>query len=309
MMKADDLSSYDVIVGYGIGQNYEKIKSQLKGRITFHYLADKKWENSDIKEYDGIPVIDIQTLKQLERALVVLFPKFSTLREVIERELSGNDIAICYIHDLFAMEYSINSADLIKLLPEKKYHDEFHNCVVFDDTLPENITIFFQGKNNLLRLGRDLSVGHLEIHLGNNAVCIVGNHTSVLQSVYWVSDAELNIGEDCMFSSGVVVKTHDGHHIFDKLTHERINVSKNVIIENQVWIGCEAVLLAGAHIGAGSVVGARAVTSSGFGDHMLIAGCPAKAVRENICWSRDNTESFQRSRLEECIDQSALKYL
>lgn len=35
----------------------------------------------------------------------------------------------------------------------------------------------------------------------------------------------------------------------------------------------------------------------------------AKVIRENVCWSRDNTAFFQRSQLEECFDQNALKYL
>lgn len=73
--------------------------------------------------------------------------------------------------------------------------------------------------------------------------------------------------------------------------------------------GYEVVLLAGACIGVGSSVGARAITSSRFGDHVMIAGCPAKVIHENVCWSRDNTGFLSRSRLEECIEQKALKYM
>lgn len=112
-----------------------------------------------------------------------------------------------------------------------------------------------------------------------------------------------------MFSSEIMVRTHDEHHIFDWETHQRINVPKDVVIGNQVWVGYRTVLLAGTHIGTGSIIGAGAVTSSEFGEHVLIAGCPAKVIRENVCWSRDHTGSFQRGRLEECIDQDALKYM
>ena len=73
-------------------------------------------------------------------------------------------------------------------------------------------------------------------------------------------------------------------------------------------MGYKTFLLAGAHIGTGSIVGAGAVTSSGFGDHVLLAGCPTKVIRENVCWSRDDTAYFQRRCLEECMDQNALKY-
>lgn len=60
MSSTCDLSRYHVIVGYGIGQNYEQVKGRLDDRIRFHYLADKKWEHEDIQEYDGIPVIRLK---------------------------------------------------------------------------------------------------------------------------------------------------------------------------------------------------------------------------------------------------------
>ncbi len=309
MIHADDLSRYDVIVGYGIGQNYERFKSLPEAQIRFHYLADRRWEDSDIQEYNGIPIIRLQALKRLKNALIVLFPKSDAVRNGIMQELEETDIDICYIGDLFSMEYLVSGNDLIKRLPEREYCDEFHNIIQFDETVPSNIVIHFTGKNNLLKIGKNLSVNHLEIHFGNKGFCEIGNNTSIVQAACMVSDAELKIGEDCMLSCGIVIRTHDDHHIFDLLTHQRLNVPRDVIIEDQVWVGYDVMLLAGAHVGNGSVVGAGAVTSSSFGEHVLIAGCPAKAVRENVCWSRDNTAAFQRSRLEECLDRNALKYM
>ena len=241
--------------------------------------------------------------------LVVLFPKLHTVRDVIKRELAGADADICYIYDLFPMEYSVGSDELIKRLPIKEYCDEFHNRIIFDETIPSNIRIYFLGQDNLLRIGKNLSVNHLEIFFGNKGFCEIGDHTSILQASCWVSDAKLKIGEDCMLSSEIMIRTHDEHHIFDWGTHQRINIPKDIVIGNQVWVGYRVLLLAGAHIGAGSVVGAGAVTSSDFGEHVLVAGCPAKAIRENVCWSRDDTSYFHHSRLEECIDQKALKYI
>ena len=62
----ENLDKYDIVVGYGIGQNYEQIKDQIAERITLDYLADRKWENSEIQEYDNIPIIHLQELKQLK---------------------------------------------------------------------------------------------------------------------------------------------------------------------------------------------------------------------------------------------------
>ncbi len=304
-----DLSKYHAVVGYGIGQNYEQLKQRLNGRITFHYLADKKWEHSHIQEYDGIPVIHIQELRQLKNVLVVLFPKLYTVRDVIKRELAETDIDICYIHELLPIEYSVGSDELIKRLPATEYTDEFHNRIVFDETIPSNLHVHFLGQNNVLKLGSNLSVNRLDIYFGNKGIFEIRAYTSIIQASCWVSDTELKIGEDCMFSSEIVIRTHNEHHIFDWNTYERMNRPKDVVIGNQVWVGYRTVFLAGTHIGTGSIVGAGTVTSSHFGEHVLLAGCPAKVIRENVCWSRDNTGYFQRNRLEECIDQNALKYI
>lgn len=76
-----------------------------------------------------------------------------------------------------------------------------------------------------------------------------------------------------------------------------------------MWIGHGVVLLVGANIGDGSVVGENAITSSIFPVHVIIAGSPAKVIRENVCWSRECTVYYDRERLEDFIDQNAMKYI
>lgn len=112
-----------------------------------------------------------------------------------------------------------------------------------------------------------------------------------------------------MLAHNVRIRNHDDHHIFDKNTGIRINYSRDIDIGKQVCIREGVSLLPGARIGCGSIVGENAVTSSKFPDHVIIAGSPAKVIRENICWSRDNTFYFNRDSLDECLDQNAKKYL
>lgn len=54
---------------------------------------------TDIKEYDQIPIIRMDELRQLEKELIILFPKFSSIRDAIVRE-TGQEMDICY-DDLF----------------------------------------------------------------------------------------------------------------------------------------------------------------------------------------------------------------
>lgn len=57
------------------------------------------------------------------------------------------------------------------------------------------------------------------------------------------------------------------------------------------------------------MVGTKTVTSSEFGEHLVIAGVPGRVIRENICWSKDCTEYVSYDYLEECVDKKALDYL
>lgn len=304
-----DLKKYCAIVGYGIGQDYNKMKRLFDGKLAFDYLADKKWENSDVEEYDGIPIIRLHQLRRMKGALIVLFPRFASVRKVILRELEDVESEICYVHDIFPTERCIRSEELIALLPNTVFMDDFQNKIVYDETIPANIRIFFTGRNSVVRIGGNLSVNHLDIYCEDDGNCTIGKRTSVEGAELYVAGAKLQLGEDCMLSRGVRVRTHDLHHIFDRSTHKRVNYAQDVVIGNGVWIGQEAVLLAGSKIGTGSIVGERAVTSSAYGEHVIIAGCPAKVIREDICWSRDGTGFFNHERLEECIDDTGFRYI
>ena len=59
-----DLKKYAVIVGYGIGQYYEKSKEELFRLKKPDYLCDRKWECEDAPHtYDGIKIIKRKELE------------------------------------------------------------------------------------------------------------------------------------------------------------------------------------------------------------------------------------------------------
>ena len=145
------------------------------------------------------------------------------------------------------------------------------------------------------------------MELGNNGTLELGMNVRIAEAQFQIAYGTVRIGDDCLFSSGIVLRTHDGHHIFDRDSHRRLNPSGDIVIENHVWIAAGVSLFAGAHIGKGSVVGAGAVTSARFEDHVILAGVPARVIRENICWSRDNTQFSDYSFLEECSFPENLK--
>ncbi|WP_349669612.1 CatB-related O-acetyltransferase [Lacrimispora sp.] len=53
----------------------------------------------------------------------------------------------------------------------------------------------------------------------------------------------------------------------------------DIVIGNDVWIGYEAVIMQGVHIGDGAVIGTRAVVTKDVEPYTIVGGVPAKTIR------------------------------
>lgn len=80
----------------------------------------------------------------------------------------------------------------------------------------------------------------------------------------------------------------------------------DIVIGNDVWIGYEAVILAGVTIGDGAVIGARAVVTKDVPPYTIVGGVPAKPIRrrfddktvaelERLCWWDWDEEKIRRN--------------
>ena len=57
-------------------------------------------------------------------------------------------------------------------------------------------------------------------------------------------------------------------------------VAKPIVIEDNVWLGGGAILLPGVNVGQNAVVGAGAVVNRSFPTYTVVAGNPARVIRE-----------------------------
>ena len=54
------------------------------------------------------------------------------------------------------------------------------------------------------------------------------------------------------------------------------------MVGNDVWIGYEAVILAGVRIGDGAVIGSRAVVTRDIPPYTIVGGVPARTIRKRF---------------------------
>lgn len=155
------------------------------------------------------------------------------------------------------------------------------------------ISFFIRGNGNRIILGDNCSANAVQIHFEQDGNEInIGNGTTMHgreeHAIHMAADegSKILIGEDCMLSHGIQIRSTDSHSIVD-LDGVRINPAKNVVIGSHCWIGLQSILLKGTVLEPHCVVGAGAVCSKRYGKaNCILAGNPAKIVRENIDWDR-----------------------
>ncbi len=64
--------------------------------------------------------------------------------------------------------------------------------------------------------------------------------------------------------------------------NQKFDETQNVVIENDVWIGVNAVLLDGVHIANGAIVAAGALVTKDVTPYTIVAGVPAKMIKKRF---------------------------
>jgi len=111
-----------------------------------------------------------------------------------------------------------------------------------------------------------LETGRLEI--GTNVFINFG--TSI------VASALVSIGNDCLIGTHVMVMDCDFHRVEDKAWD---TTGQPIVIEDRVWLANRSIVLKGVRIGHDAVVAAGAVVSRDVPPRTVVAGNPARVVR------------------------------
>jgi len=115
----------------------------------------------------------------------------------------------------------------------------------------------------------------------NNAVgdVIIGDYTRI--GLHNTIIGPVNIGHHVNLAQGITV-TALNHNFEDseKRIDEQGVSTTPVVIEDDVWIGANAVILPGVRVGTHSVVAAGAVVTKEVPPHSIVAGIPAKIIKK-----------------------------
>ncbi len=111
---------------------------------------------------------------------------------------------------------------------------------------------------------------------------IVGDWTSFNRGVHINASGGgvIKFGVHCLIGPGVIMRTANHRHSdpSDFMQNQGLDPG-DITIEDDCWVGSNAVLLKGAHIGKGAIIGAGAVVLGYIPPMAIAVGVPAKVVK------------------------------
>ena len=230
-----------------------------------------------------------------------------------------NGIRSIYICGLKIWSYnSHNRSRRFRRLKQRVFifDDSQEREIFYHHQLPDNVVLGGGGKNNIVRLHRGLRARNVCITFDKNAtdcVCVlddssdcdgldvlviyqagrgsnlhIGRRTVINGAKIWLGNgSHLRIGDDCMLSYEIMIRTTDGHAIIDNATGAIINHQKNpCIIGNHCWLGLRTIVNKNAQIPDNTIVASGTVLTGRFRDeHTIIAGTPGRVIKSGLSFS------------------------
>ncbi len=112
---------------------------------------------------------------------------------------------------------------------------------------------------------------------------VIGDNTGIGHNSTFNIGERITIGRNCRIASGVLIFDAPGHPLDPATRLEGRPATKEevkpVVIEDNVWIGSDAMIMPGITIGQGSVVAAGSIVMNSVPSNVLVAGNPARQVR------------------------------
>jgi acetyltransferase-like isoleucine patch superfamily enzyme len=152
-----------------------------------------------------------------------------------------------------------------------KFHSSGHKC-----SLGKSVRFLGQPQ---IHLGSTVTIRSYNIIAGRG-ILKIGDNTVINESGSIACTKYVEIGKNCMLAPRVYILDVD--HEFDSISEpiaEQGYKSSPVIIEDDVWIGTQAVVLRGINIGRGAVIGANCVVTHDVPPYAIVGGVPGRVIK------------------------------
>jgi acetyltransferase-like isoleucine patch superfamily enzyme len=156
----------------------------------------------------------------------------------------------------------------------------------FKQILKERAGATYFGPNSFVSLDAHIHTDHFAI--GANSW--VAGETTIRMDVTIGADSSINsyvgiagrvvIGNNVMIASfASIMGFNHGFERRDVPMHSQPLTIKGITIDDDVWVGTQAVILDGVHVGAHSIIAAGAIVTKDVPEYAIVGGNPARVLR------------------------------
>ncbi|MBN1223117.1 MAG: acyltransferase [Candidatus Aminicenantes bacterium] len=157
--------------------------------------------------------------------------------------------------------------------------------VVGDNTvIDDNVVLDAKGEENEgIRIGANAYIGRNTVMSCKEGSIFLDDYCNISANCLLLSETEIRMGKYC-FLAGQCYLVAGGNHSFEKLSVPIMfqpSYSKGGInIGEDVWLGAGVIVLDGAAIGKGTIVGAGSVVTHSLPEYSIAVGTPAKKTKD-----------------------------
>lgn len=130
------------------------------------------------------------------------------------------------------------------------------------------------------------------VYFENSKNIFLGERTQIGPMSYIsATNAKFIVKDNCSIAERLTVHTGNHARVLGKFTtdicegNKPFGYDKDIVIENDVWVGCNVTLLSGVHIGRGATVAAGSVVVNNVPPYSVVGGVPSKVIK--FYWTID----------------------
>ncbi|MDD5664054.1 MAG: acyltransferase [Victivallaceae bacterium] len=150
----------------------------------------------------------------------------------------------------------------------RTYFKKQHNSTI---SIGKNCTFRSSFKSNWIGINHPCLISTQGTE---KAVIVVGNNCGFSGTVI-AAFKGISLGNNVRCGANTLITDSDWH-----IEDYRVTQPKEIIIEDNVWLGVNSVVLKGVRIGKNSVIGANSIVTSDIPENVIAAGNPCKIIKK-----------------------------
>jgi maltose O-acetyltransferase len=124
-----------------------------------------------------------------------------------------------------------------------------------------------------------------------------GSQCFINRNCYFDLSGPITLGNNIAIGHGVTFITTE-HQIGDATRRAGPAIGREITIEDGAWVGANVTILPSITIHEGSVIAAGAVVTKDVPPHVIVAGTPARVIRELDLAELEKLPEIQRTKLQ-----------